>query len=67
MKNYYFCPDCNEEWVDEWDFMCDSNCPKCEKTYTPFNTKKDWVEAKTPNSVKFMKSLKKRRTYVSYK
>lgn len=57
---YFYCPDCDEAWVEKWDCACDSDCPKCGKTYTPFDTKKEWVKAKTPNSIKFIKSYKRR-------
>lgn len=27
--NHYKCPRCNTEWDDEWDCMCDDDCPSC--------------------------------------
>lgn len=33
--NSYYCPDCDEEWNDEWDCSCDDECPICGKKYTP--------------------------------
>jgi len=55
---YYFCPDCNEAWQDYWTCACDMHCPKCDKYYTAFDSKREWIKAKTPNSIKFIKSLK---------
>ena len=36
--NYYFCPDCDHLWQDEWDCTCDDKCPKCNKAYTPYKS-----------------------------
>src|SRR6185436_18525750 len=27
--NYYRCPRCAKDWTDEWDCMCDDDCPHC--------------------------------------
>ena len=36
--NYYRCPDCNEEWQDEWSCTCDDECPTCGIPYTPYKS-----------------------------
>ena len=37
--NYYKCPDCAEQWCDEWSAMCDDECPKCGARHiTPYNS-----------------------------
>ena len=28
-RNYYLCPECKAEWVDEWSCTCDDECPAC--------------------------------------
>ena len=28
-RNYYKCPKCGSRWEDEWDAMCDDDCPEC--------------------------------------
>lgn len=33
--NRYRCDDCDESWEDVWDSMCDSECPKCGRDFTP--------------------------------
>lgn len=33
--NHYHCDECDISWEDRWDAMCDDDCPKCGKTYTP--------------------------------
>lgn len=52
MKNlYYFCPVCNDAFIEEYDSEygeCDSEC-KCGKTYSPFLTKKEWLSAQKEN------------------
>lgn len=27
--NIYICPECGEEWDDEWESACDDICPYC--------------------------------------
>ena len=27
--NHYRCPRCEKEWSDEWECMCDDDCPHC--------------------------------------
>lgn len=27
--NHYKCPRCRKDWTDEWDAMCDDDCPHC--------------------------------------
>lgn len=27
--NHYRCPRCEKDWTDEWDCMCDDDCPHC--------------------------------------
>ena len=34
--NYYRCERCGEQWEDEWDCMCDDECPACSLDMTPF-------------------------------
>lgn len=36
--NFYYCPDCDVEWQDEWSCMCDDECPECGITYTPYES-----------------------------
>jgi predicted Zn-ribbon and HTH transcriptional regulator len=26
---YYQCPDCGNDWHEEWSCACDSECPHC--------------------------------------
>jgi len=33
---YYKCPYCETEWTDEWDFVCNDKCPKCNKEIEPY-------------------------------
>lgn len=33
--NEYHCPDCNTDWTDLWDCMCDDECPECGCICTP--------------------------------
>lgn len=33
----YHCPECDEDWDDEWDCMVDSQCPECGQDYSPKN------------------------------
>jgi hypothetical protein len=28
-RNFYICPECGNEWEDEWSCMCDGDCPEC--------------------------------------
>ena len=28
--NQYVCPECKNEWDDEWSCCCDDICPNCE-------------------------------------
>jgi hypothetical protein len=37
-RNYYRCPDCNEEWQDEWSCKCDDECPTCSIPYSPYKS-----------------------------
>lgn len=32
--NHYDCP-CGCTWTDEWDCMCDDDCPECGITCSP--------------------------------
>jgi hypothetical protein len=34
--SYYQCPDDAEKWVGLWDSGCDSQCPKCRASITPY-------------------------------
>jgi hypothetical protein len=34
-RNHYECSDCEHEWNDEWDSMCDDRCPECGTTTSP--------------------------------
>jgi hypothetical protein len=34
-RNFYKCPDCDEEWTDEWDSKCDDRCPACDISVSP--------------------------------
>lgn len=34
-RNYYACKRCHVEWETVWDSMCEDECPKCEKPFTP--------------------------------
>jgi len=36
-RNYYRCT-CGEEWGDEWDAMCDDECPECGTIMTPYRS-----------------------------
>lgn len=37
--NYYECSYCGHEWTDEYDSMCDDDCPNCkERHITPFKS-----------------------------
>ena len=36
-QNKYRCP-CGETWIDEWDSMCDDECPKCYTACTPYES-----------------------------
>ena len=54
----YYCPDCDTPWDEVWSSACDSDCPRCGKTYTPFDTEKEWNEARTPNSIRFITSMR---------
>lgn len=58
---FFFCPDCNKAWIFNWavNTRTTSCCPVCRKIYDSFKTKKEWVAAKTPNSIKFIGSLKR--------
>ncbi|WP_019584512.1 hypothetical protein [Thioalkalivibrio sp. ALE16] len=38
-ENYYFCRRCNLEWIDEWDCMCDDECPDCGTPHTPYHSR----------------------------
>lgn len=37
-RNYYKCP-CGEKWQDEWDSMCDDECPNCAVAVAPYKSK----------------------------
>ena len=42
---YYYCPDCGQSWQDAYEKeygRCDSECPVCEKPYTPFESSADY-------------------------
>ena len=36
--NHYRCPDCKEEWEDEWDCMCNDRCPVCNAEIEPYSS-----------------------------
>lgn len=33
--NHYTCPDCGEDWSDQWSSACDDDCPACGLTCSP--------------------------------
>ena len=35
---YYFCPNCNTTWNDEWSSYVDGECEECGATYTPYDS-----------------------------
>ena len=35
---YYFCPNCNNTWNDEWSSYVDGECEECGATYTPYDS-----------------------------
>lgn len=38
-RNFYRCPSCGHEWQDEWDSMCDDQCPQCHlKGVSPYRS-----------------------------
>ena len=38
-RNFYRCPSCGHEWEDEWDSMCDDQCPCCHlKNISPYRS-----------------------------
>jgi rubrerythrin len=38
-RNYYQCYRCNHVWTDDWDAMCDDDCPKCGARHcTPYTS-----------------------------
>lgn len=37
-RNFYRCTDCGEQWDDEWDSMCDDECPSCQRAFTPYRS-----------------------------
>lgn len=37
-ENHYHCHHCNAEWIDEWSCQCDSDCPSCGCTFTPYES-----------------------------
>jgi hypothetical protein len=52
---YYYCPDDNESWQEPFEEEygeCDSECPKCGKDYTPFDSKAEWEKAKAKGKKK---------------
>jgi rubrerythrin len=38
-RNYYKCPVCKTKWHDDWDSMCDDECPTCGATISPYKSK----------------------------
>lgn len=36
--NYYECDRCGTAWQDEWDAMCDDECPECGAVMTPYES-----------------------------
>jgi len=36
--NTYRCPDCGEEWQDEWSCGCDDPCPNCDAPISPYQS-----------------------------
>lgn len=46
--NHYHCKKCNVSWIEPFEEEyghCESECPKCETSYTPFDTIKEWQDA----------------------
>jgi DNA-directed RNA polymerase subunit M/transcription elongation factor TFIIS len=40
--NFYRCPDCGEEWQDEWSCGCDDDCPECGARHiSPYKSEDD--------------------------
>lgn len=37
-SNNYHCPRCEEDWIDEWDCMCDDRCPNCNLSCSPVSS-----------------------------
>ena len=38
-KNFYECPKCGYHWEDEWDFICEDDCPSCgERHIKPYES-----------------------------
>lgn len=37
-ENHYKCENCNIEWEDRWDSMCDDECPECGIAISPYNS-----------------------------
>ncbi len=38
-RNWYKCPVCKTEWLDEWSCMCNDRCPKCNAEIEPYESK----------------------------
>lgn len=36
--NFYECPACGTTWTDEWSYMCDDRCPKCNVEVQPYHS-----------------------------
>lgn len=32
---HHYCPDCNINWTDTWECLCDDNCPQCDTPTGP--------------------------------
>ena len=37
-RNYYRCPDCENEWDDIWDSTCDDKCGECGCSCSPVSS-----------------------------
>ncbi len=33
--NFYHCDQCDTEWEDQWDCMCNDKCPECNAEIEP--------------------------------
>ena len=36
--NYYKCSECEEEWKDKWNCMCNDHCPNCHAEIEPYKS-----------------------------
>jgi transcription initiation factor IIE alpha subunit len=35
-RNFYLCPNDNEEWTDDWSCTSNDRCPKCRTEIEPY-------------------------------